>query len=526
MKKKCYITTPAYYPSANAHIGHAYATIMSDIYARYKRLRGVETYFLTGTDEHGLKIENKAKENNMTPKQFVDMISDKFKNLWQILEISYDKFIRTTDEYHMDVVRNVFSKMLEKGDIYLGLYQGWYCQYEEAFWTETQVEDNHLCPECGRELIKASEDAYFYKTKNHLEELLKYLDTGVITPNHRKNEMINSFIKPGLQDLCVTRTSFKWGVDIKENKDHVIYVWLDALFNYLTALGYGTSDDSLYQKFWNNDDVDRVHILGADISRFHAIYWPEFLMSLDIKLPTKLFVHGLLMTKDGKMSKSKGNVISPIPLVERYGNDVLRYYFAREINFGDNGQFAPDLFIERANIDLVNTYGNLLSRTVSMIIKYFDGVIPEFATNKTSFDGEIDTLIHNTIANYENKMEEMNITEAISDVMVLVNRANKYIEETTPWTVAKDEARLDELKSIMSHLARILHVSSTLLEPILIHKAEAALQSLGVDKLDYESIKNENYLNGRNVVKQDSLFPRYNEEEEVNFILEQMKNVL
>lgn len=528
MKKRCYITTPIYYPSAEAHIGHAYCTVLSDVLARYKRLRGAEVFFLTGTDEHGQKIENKAKEAGVTPQEFVDVISDRFKKLWKDLDISNDHFIRTTDESHMNTVREVFSDMYKNGYIYLGNYEGWYCEPCESFWTDTQVGEEHICPDCGRAVKKAAEPAYFFKTNAFLDRLNAYFDKeGTILPSIRKNEMINTFIKPGLTDLCVTRTSFDWGIKINEDPKHVIYVWLDALFNYLSALGYKTENDDLFQKFWQSEDSEIIHIVGADITRFHTIYWPDFLMAQGLRLPDKVFVHGLLMTKDGKMSKSKGNVISPFPLIERFGIDAFRYYLVREINFGDNGQFTPEQFVERTNMDLVNNYGNLLSRSVSMIIKYFGGIVPEYQKSKTAFDDELDELIEKTISDYENYSEELKLTQAATSVMDLLSRANKYIEETTPWVLAKDETRIDELKSVMAHLVRTLYVSSVLLQPILISKTKDVFIALGLseEEVSYENIHNEHVLDGKTVTKVNNLFPRLDLTTEVAYILENMKNV-
>ena len=515
-KRKFYITTPIYYPSGNAHIGHAYCTVMCDILARYKRERHYDVFFLTGTDEHGLKIQKNAKAAGKEPQEYVDEIVARFRNLWDLLQISNDDYIRTTEERHIKVVQSVFSDFLKNDDVYLGKYEGWYCVPCESFWTDTQVGENHICPDCGRPVEKSQEECYFFKTNKYLEPLNEFFNKEKsIFPISRKNEMLNNFINPGLADLCVSRTSFTWGVPILENNKHVAYVWLDALFNYLSALGYRSEDDSLYRKFWESEDSEIVHVIGADITRFHTIYWPEFLSAINVRHPDRVFVHGLLMTKDGKMSKSKGNVISPYPLVERYGVDSVRYYFAREIIFGQDGQFTPEQFIERINADLANNYGNLVNRTVSMINKYFNGVIPAFTKGVNPQDNELEELVKETKKSYEEKMDDLKVTEATSDVMNLLNRANKYIEETAPWALAKDETKVNELKSVMSHLAYIIYNASIMLRPILVNKADLALDALGVSKenRDYNNLVNENLLDNLVVVKGDALFPRLNEED-------------
>ncbi len=526
MKNKFYITTPIYYPSAKLHIGHAYCTTLSDTLARYKRMRGFETYFLTGSDEHGMKIEKNAIAAGLSPQEFVDNIVVSFKKLWSALDITNDDFIRTTDERHWKTVQKVFTKLLENGDIYLGHYEGWYCKECEAFWTEIQAGPNHVCPDCGRPVQKAKEEAYFFKTKKYIDRLLKYYDEhpNFLLPESRKNEMINTFIKPGLEDLCISRTSFSWGVPIVENPKHVVYVWLDALTNYISALGYLQEDDSLFKKFWLDEKSEKIHILGADITRFHAIYWPMFLMALDLPLPDREFVHGLLMTKDGKMSKSKGNTIDPYPLIERYGVDAVRYYLVREVSFGSDGQFTPEQFIERINMDLANNLGNLLNRTVSMINKYYDGVIPEYQKGINPFDNEIETLIEETIKEYENNFDNLHMTEAVAVVMKLVSRANKYIDETMPWVLAKEGKKL-ELASSMTHLIRVLYIAGILLQPVLTRKADLLLDQIGVlkNKRTYRSIKDEKLLNGVKVQKGEQLFPRLDEPLEVEYIVSMMQ---
>lgn len=525
-KKRFYITTPIYYPSAKLHIGHAYCTTLTDIFARCKRLRGYECYFLTGADEHGQKIEKNAKAAGKTPQEFVDGIVEGFHKLWNLLEISNDDFIRTTQERHTNVVQEIFTKMLKNDDIYLGEYEGWYCKECEAFWTDTQVGDAHLCPDCNRPVEKAKEESYFYKTNKYLDKLLKFYDDNpkFLTPVSRKNEMINTFIKPGLEDLCVSRTSFTWGVQIRENPKHVIYVWLDALTNYITALGYGSENEEKFKKFWQDPDCEIIHILGADITRFHAIYWPMFLMSLGLRLPDREFVHGLLMMRDSKMSKSKGNVVDPFPLVERYGVDAVRYYLAREINFGNDGSFSPEQFVERINTDLANSLGNLLNRSVSMINKYFDGVIPEYKGKVTAFDGEVESFTEMVIKNYEDLMDDLKITDALAMVNELSNRANKYIDETTPWALAKDESKKDELASVMYHLAMSLFVCGMLFKPVLVKSSDRIFDQLGIDEANrvYEKIHEYGCLSGLKVNKGDQLFPRLDAAVEVPFIKELM----
>jgi len=521
-KKRFYITTPIYYPSAKLHIGHAYCSTLSDILARSKRERGYQVFFLTGADEHGLKIEKNAAAKGVTPQEFVDEIVKGFYSLWDLLHITNDDFIRTTQERHTTVVQKIFSQMLEQGDIYLGNYEGWYCKDCEAFWTDTQVGEAHLCPDCNREVTKAKEEAYFFKTNKYLPDLMEFFDKNpeFLTPVSRKNEMINTFIKPGLGDLCVSRTSFTWGIPVKENPKHVVYVWLDALTNYITALGYGSDNEEKFKKFWQDEDTEIIHILGADITRFHAIYWPMFLKSLNLRKPDKEFVHGLLMMKDAKMSKSKGNVVDPYPLVERYGVDAVRYYLAREIVFGSDGSFSPVQFVERINNDLANSYGNLLNRTLGMMNKYFEGVIPQYKGTVTAFDGALETAVEMTITSYEKAIDDLKVTDAIAFVNELVNKANKYIDETTPWALAKDETKKEELASVMNHLAYVLFVASKLYHPVLVTASDKAFNQLGLsaEATGYENVHNKNIMDNLKINKAEALFPRLDSAIEVEFI--------
>lgn len=522
MKKRFYITTPIYYPSAKPHLGNAYCTVLCDIFARYKRLRGFDCFFLTGTDEHGMKIEKNAKAVGKDPQTFVDEIVSIFKKLWELLEISNDDYIRTTEKRHTDVVQKVFSKLLEKGDIYLGEYEGWYCKECEAFWTETQVGKEHLCPDCHRPVETAKEEAYFYKASKHVDEILKLYNDNpkFLIPESRKNEMINTFIKPGLGDLCVSRTSFSWGVPVRERAGHVVYVWLDALTNYISALGYGSDNDSLFKKYWEDEECEIIHVLGADITRFHAIYWPMFLKSLELRVPDREFVHGLLMMKDEKMSKSKGNIINPFPLVERYGVDSIRYYLAREINFGSDGSFTPQQFVERINADLVNSYGNLLNRTLGMINKYFDGVVPLYQSNVTPFDKPLEDFALSTVKMYETLFDDLKITDALACVNELVNRGNKYIDETMPWVLAKDESKKDQLASVMNHLVNVIYIASMLYKPVLTHASDEAFNQLNVseDLRTYNKIYEFGCIGGQKINKGQPLFPRLDGEEEIKQI--------
>jgi len=521
-KKKFYITTPIYYPSASPHLGHAYCTTLCDVIARGKKMRGYETYFLTGTDEHGEKIEDNAKAAGVTPQVFVDNIVTRFTSLWSAMKISNNDFIRTTEDRHVKTVQKIFAKFVKDGDVYLGAYEGWYCVHEESYWTETQVGPEHLCPECGRPVEKKAEPSYFFKCSKYVDSLLKFYDTHplFITPESRKNEMINTFIKPGLADLCVSRTSFDWGIPVLENKGHVVYVWLDALTNYITALGYDQKDDHLFKEFWEDPDCEIVHVIGNDITRFHTIYWPMFLEALGLREPNRIFIHGLLMMKDGKMSKSRGNAISAYPLIERYGVDAVRYYLVREVTWGSDGIFTPEQFVERVNSDLANNLGNLLNRTVTMIDKYYGGVIPEYKGDVNPLDKEIREMAERTIKAYEVLNDQLKVTEAYTAVMDLVSRANKYIEESAPWALAKDPSKAKELASVISHLANVIYAAGILLSPILVEKSEKIFDQLGVPAAirNYDSIAKFGILGKVKVNKGEQLFPRLDVKVETDYI--------
>lgn len=531
-KPTFYVTTPIYYPSGKLTIGNSYTTIAADVIARYKRLMGFDVFFLTGTDEHGLKIEQKAAEKHLAPQEYVDGMAKDIKALWQTLEISNDKFIRTTDEYHVKAVQKIFDKLLAQGDIYLGKYEGWYSVSDEEYFTESQLAEVYKDDDgnviggkapSGHEVQRVAEETYKFKMSKYADRLLAYYEEhpDFIEPASRRNEMINNFIKPGLEDLSVSRISFDWGIHVSSNPKHVVYVWLEALSNYITALGYGSDNDELFNKYWPAD----VHLVGKEIVRFHTIYWPIFLMALDLPLPKQIFGHGWLLMKDGKMSKSKGNVVYPEMLVERYGLDALRYYLMRAIPFGNDGTFTPEDFVSRINYDLANDLGNLLNRTIAMINKYDNGAVPAYQAGGTPFDADLQKTATETIEQYTSLMDQLKFSDALDTVWQLISRANKYIDETEPWVLAKDDSRKAELDSVLAHLAESLRIVALLLQPVMTHAPRDMFAQLG---LDFDQVAQRELVYGtfpaniQVVAKGTPIFPRLDLDEEVAYIKDQM----
>ena len=532
MTKTFYITTPIYYPSGKLHIGSAYTTIACDVLARYKRMMNYDVFYLTGLDEHGQKIQQKAEEAGITPQEYVDGMVVGVKELWKLLDISYDKFIRTTDDYHEKVVAQVFERLLAQDDIYLGEYSGWYSVSDEEFFTESQLsevfrdEDGNVTggiAPSGHQVEWVSEESYFLRLSKYQDRLVEFFKShpDFITPDGRLNEMLRNFIEPGLEDLAVSRTTFTWGVKVPSNPKHVVYVWMDALLNYVTALGYGQDDHGNFDKFWNGTVF---HMVGKDILRFHSIYWPILLMMLDIKLPERLIAHGWFVMKDGKMSKSKGNVIYPEMLVERFGLDPLRYYLMRSLPVGSDGTFTPEDYVARINYELANDLGNLLNRTVAMINKYFGGQVPTYVENVTDFDADLAKVVAENIEEFHKQMNAVDFPRALDAVWNIISRTNKYIDETAPWVLAKEDGDKEQLAAVMAHLAASLRVVAHLIQPFMMTTSNAIMEQLGLSgAFDLENLELSGFPENVTVVSKGTpIFPRLDMDEEIAYIQSQM----
>lgn len=532
MTKTFYITTPIYYPSGKLHIGSAYTTIACDVLARYKRMMNYDVFYLTGLDEHGQKIQQKAEEAGITPQEYVDGMVVGVKELWKLLDISYDKFIRTTDDYHEKVVAQVFERLLAQDDIYLGEYSGWYSVSDEEFFTESQLsevfrdEDGNVTggiAPSGHQVEWVSEESYFLRLSKYQDRLVEFFKShpDFITPDGRLNEMLKNFIEPGLEDLAVSRTTFTWGVKVPSNPKHVVYVWMDALLNYVTALGYGQDDHGNFDKFWNGTVF---HMVGKDILRFHSIYWPILLMMLDIKLPERLIAHGWFVMKDGKMSKSKGNVIYPEMLVERFGLDPLRYYLMRSLPVGSDGTFTPEDYVARINYELANDLGNLLNRTVAMINKYFGGQVPAYVENVTDFDADLAKVVAENIEEFHKQMNAVDFPRALDAVWNIISRTNKYIDETAPWVLAKEDGDKEQLAAVMAHLAASLRVVAHLIQPFMMTTSNGIMEQLGLSgKFDLENLELSAFPENVTVVSKGTpIFPRLDMDEEIAYIQSQM----
>ena len=532
MTKTFYITTPIYYPSGKLHIGSAYTTIACDVLARYKRMMNYDVFYLTGLDEHGQKIQQKAEEAGITPQEYVDGMAVGVKDLWQLLDISYDKFIRTTDDYHEKVVAQVFERLLAQDDIYLGEYSGWYSVSDEEFFTESQLsevfrdEDGNVTggiAPSGHQVEWVSEESYFLRLSKYQDRLVEFFKShpDFITPDGRLNEMLKNFIEPGLEDLAVSRTTFTWGVKVPSNPKHVVYVWMDALLNYVTALGYGQDEHANFDKFWNGTVF---HMVGKDILRFHSIYWPIILMMLNIKLPERLIAHGWFVMKDGKMSKSKGNVIYPEMLVERFGLDPLRYYLMRSLPVGSDGTFTPEDYVARINYELANDLGNLLNRTVAMINKYFGGQVPAYVENVTDFDADLAKVVAENIEEFHKQMNAVDFPRALDAVWNIISRTNKYIDETAPWVLAKEDGDKEQLAAVMAHLAASLRVVAHLIQPFMMTTSNAIMEQLGLSgAFDLENLELSGFPENVTVISKGTpIFPRLDMDEEIAYIQSQM----